>query len=449
MLELAKSSLSFSWAMSLLGTQQFAKELTRRDPGQQPTQGAQAAFYSITQATRDEFSDLMWAAFQIGDNLQRELVNLAFDMLTLRVFAPSYLNRLSSAIAQQAQETLRTFSPGRNSRLALQELKNNYEVFNLVKNVSSILAIPSDSTFPLEELVERAYALGEYPDLWAIEGLGHDYAMTFWGKDKPIRGILTDGRAARLPAKSLTMMHAGLGLAFAQQLVNTITPFSPDSEIRRVLREFFTLCKDNSREGYVGAAYESLGLVTRFWHAQMVPIVDRHLLEVEPDAPGFFWHGAGRALYFLPIYFVPGLLSPWRAAEREPRSELARLNMLAGLAWATTLVNMRQPEIMANLLKYQAARLTRTDAFSNGVMSAIIMGYDITPEDAYISEFLRHQPDSADGRLVQSWDKFVGTPANEGLQRYYPVLKHRGQLGEVFRYQNLSELVARLENEPV
>src|SRR5262249_48394996 len=147
------------------------------------------------------------------------------------------------------------------------------------------------------------------------------------------------------------------------------------------------------------AAYESLGLVTRFWHSQMVPVVDLHLRYVEPNAVGYFWHGVGRSLYFFPLYFVPGLLSAWRAVEQEPPDEVARLNMIAGLTWATTLVDVRQPQIMENVLKYYGDIVSNTPAFTNGVMSALIMAIDITPNDFYINQFLRHTP--ADAQVAE------------------------------------------------
>ena len=206
--------------MSLFGVQQLATMLTEPQAKQQARK-AEAAFYTVTQVGTDQFNDLIWAAFQVGDDLQRSIVDLAFDIVTLRAFDQGYMGRLVTDIARQSQETLATFTQVDNFRIALRELKNNYEVFNLVKGVGALLNIPSASDFPLEELVEKAYALGTYPALWAIEGLGHDYAMTFWGSGKPIRNILNDGQARRLPAKSLAMMHAGLGLAFAEPLVPT------------------------------------------------------------------------------------------------------------------------------------------------------------------------------------------------------------------------------------
>ena len=447
MVDLTKSAISFSWAMSLFAVQQFANIAV---PGDlcRPTRKANAAFYPVTQAVENELNknDLIFATYLLGDDAQRAVTDLIFDTLTLKAFTPGYISKLSQDVSVQWRETLRVFSSPENIRLGWDELNNNYEVFTLVKNVSKLLRIPQGGQdFNLEELIEAAYALGQFPDLWALEGLGHQYALTFWGKGAPVRGVLSDERAAALPDKSLTMMHAGMGLAFAEQLMNTITPYSPPSKIHSTLAEFVTLVKGNSRKGYEGAAYESLGLVTRFWHSQMVRVVDLHMREVEPEAVGYFWHGVGRALYFIPIYFVPGLLSAWRAVEQEPPYELAKLNMIAGLTWATTLVDVRQPEIMETILKYYGDMISETPAFTNGVMSTLIMGMDITPNDFYILRFLRHRP--SDPQVAELWDRLVCGPANEAVQRIYPVLKEHDRLGEVFHYQDLWALAERLESE--
>ena len=95
-----------------------------------------------------------------------------------------------------------------------------------------------------------------------------------------------------------------------------------------------------------------------------------------------------RTLTLLPaVVFCAGLLSPWLAIEREAPYELALLNMTAGLAWATTIVNVRQPELMENFISMNGDRVSRTPAFTNGLMSTLIMGIDITPNDPYIMEF--------------------------------------------------------------
>ena len=142
---------------------------------------------------------------------------------------------------------------------------------------------------------------------------------------------------------------------------------------------------------------------------------------------------------------MPGLLSPWLAVEREAPHELARLNMISGLAWAMTIVNVRQPAIMENFLKYQINQVAPTPAFSNGVMSTLVMGMDITPNDVYITRFLKSRPDSTEPQVVELWDKLVARPANDAVRRIHPALKKYRRLGALFRYQDLSELVARLE----
>ena len=446
MRELAKSAVRYTWAMSLFGVQQAANVLA---PSRQPTRRSNAACSSVKQAAETQFDDVIFAAYEVGDEVQRGLTNIFFDAVTLQAFHPNYLSNLTSAVIEQSQDTLQHFSSAENARLAWQELRNNYEVFNLVKHVSSLLQIPADAAaFDLRKLVQDAYALGVYPDLWAVEGLGHLYAMTFWNKERPIRGILTNVSTEVLPAKSLTMMHAGMGLGFAQQPMNTITPYSAREEIRRVLQEFVTLVDDNSRPGYEGTAYESLGLVTRFWHSQMVSVVEEHLRQFAPQVLGYFWHGIGRSLYFLPLYFVPGLLSPWLAIEREAPHEFALLNMTAGLAWATTIVNVRQPELLANFIRMRGEQIARTPGFTNGLMSTLIMGIDITPGDTYILQFLDYQPKRADARVAELWEQLVAQPAREAVQHLHPILKKHERLGEVFQYHaSLPALVARLEQK--
>jgi hypothetical protein len=432
--EFTKSVVSFPLAMSMLGAQEVAMLLTPRK--------AQESLYFARQAILRQFDDLVWAAFQVGDQVQRQTVDWAWDALTLRAFTPSALARQGSDLAWQATETARVL--GSSPKLAWQQLRNNYEVFNLVKHVRDLLHVPQGPDFPLERLIGRAYELGEYPDLWAIEGLGHDYADRFWGPAENIRNLLTNEIASALPENSLTMMHAGIGLSFAQHLLQTVTPFSPECEIRRMLETFITLCRQNSRRGYIGAAYESLGLVTRTWNAEMVPSVDRLLVEMAPDVAGYFWHGVGRALYFLPIYFVPGLLSPWRSLDRDAPSELARLNMRAGLAWATTLVNLRQPAIIEDLVARHGSLLEQNGGFANGVASAVIVAWDITPGDTYVRALAEYQPSPS---LARQWDVLVRRPCLLALERYYDVLRRCGHLGEVFHYQDFNFLMQRLEGD--
>ena len=140
--------------------------------------------------------------------------------------------------------------------------------------------------------------------------------------------------------------------------------------------------------------------------------------------------------------------SAWRAAAREAPHELARCNVISGLAWAVAMVNIQQPQIMATLLRYQGEQLSTSDAFANGVAASVMMRSDTTPEASFLMPFYHYQPDPSDPGLVQLWNSQVGEPCQEALQQVYPVLQAHQRLGEIFRYQSFPELVAQLQRAP-
>ncbi|MBA3242725.1 MAG: hypothetical protein H0T60_15980 [Acidobacteria bacterium] len=448
MRELTRAMMEYSWAMSLFGARQFENLLLPRGRRGDPTDEAAASLYTVSVATQNQFDSLLQGAFQAGDQLQRGIVDVMFDLLTFKSFDPDNPNNLqglSADATQQTEETFRVLISERNIRLAWRELQNKLRVFQMVQDARTTLKITSETYIPLLESVRRAYDAGPYPALWLIEGLGHDYTDTFWNRGETPRDILTQGIARRLPGKSLTMLHAGLGLSIAQRLLKDLTPQSSPREARSVIREFIELCDANAREGYVGAAYESLGLVTRTFFPPLVGVVERALRELDEEVLAYFWHGVGRALYFSAVYFIPGLLSPWIALDREAPYELARLNVVAGITWAIVEVNINDPEVMENTLRFQGERISHDGAFANGVSSGVIMRYDTTPDADFTFEWCRHEPDGSDPDLARLWRRQVSGPCRDALEWFYPVLKRRGRLGEVFRYQPLRDLVEELE----
>ena len=333
--------------------------------------------------------------------------------------------------------------PGRDSRIAGQNAQNNADIIQLVAHVGKLLPPPSEQK-PLPELVNRCYALGTFKSLWAVEGLGHWYADSVYARQQPWRDLLTGPDAAGLPDKCQTMMHAGIGMSFAKRTLNPLRASSPRSEIRKAVETVVELCRANSRPGYTGAAIESLGLASRFLHGTaMVQAIDRELMQMDEALAGYLWHGAGRAMYFSPPNFMPGWKTPWRAlamTRTEPPHEMGRRSAAAGFAWAITLVNMRFPEIVETLLAYHGNELARDDAFSNGVMSALIMRYDISPDDDVLAAYRRHRPPASKGNVAESWDRLVSQPGEKALKEIYPALKQKNQVEQVFRYQDLQAL---------
>src|SRR5262245_60586097 len=122
--------------MSLFAAQQIGNLFGSRGCGCS-TNRINAASYSVTQVTQQELNDLLFGAFQIGDSVQRGVVDFLFDNATGRAFSKDYLSRLTANVIAQTRDSVTAFSSLDQARLAWQELKNNYEVFNLVKHVSS------------------------------------------------------------------------------------------------------------------------------------------------------------------------------------------------------------------------------------------------------------------------------------------------------------------------
>ena len=337
------------------------------------------------------------------------------------------------------------FIPGRDSAIAWRNAQNNAEIIQLVAHVSSVLP-PPGSQAPLPELVAKCYALGSFPSLWAVEGLGHWYADSVYERTEQPHGLLTGARANGLPEKSLTMLHAGIGMSFAKRNLDGLKATSPAAELRKSVEEIVRLCKDSSQEGYAGAAIESLGLASRFLHGTaMVRAIEDQLAAIQADLVGYLWHGAGRAMYFSPPNFMPAWRTPWRAVamcRSEPQNDLGRRNALAGFAWAVTLVNMRFPIILETLLKYHGEEFLQDDAFPNGVASSLVMRYDISPDDPTIRAFHEYRP--SDSKLASLWDRLVKTPCDLALSRYHAILQKHRHIEEVFRYQDLGALVERL-----
>src|SRR5687768_18541666 len=110
--------ISLPWAMSLLGMEQLACLFGAG--GADGRREAGARLYRATQAMQDHLGDALWATFQIGDALQRSAVDLVCDAVD-----------------------------GHRWETAVTQLRNNLEVFNLVKDVRSVLNIPAREEFEL------------------------------------------------------------------------------------------------------------------------------------------------------------------------------------------------------------------------------------------------------------------------------------------------------------
>jgi hypothetical protein len=385
------------------------------------------------------------AAVQFTQGLGGLLTGMARGFLTPQVLDPQVALTLTGNPIERTTETLRLALSGSSYLRSGQELLNKGEIFTLVPAVSGLIGVPKKPPLNLPELVARSYCLGPFFSLWAIEGLGHDYGDSFWHQGVVPSGILSPEVARGLPSGSLSMLHAGVGLSMAQTKFTGLDWRTPAEEIRRLVATIIDLDRDNSLPGYAGAAYESLGLVSRTIHPTMVPAVDQAVREVAPELRGYFWHGVGRALYFWVFNFLP--CSDWQIfqmARREAPDEEAFLNAWSGAAWGYTMVNLRQPAVMAELLiGPHGEDLVRNGGFANGLASSLMMRFDTTPDSPHVKPFLRYRPGSQ--RAAELWERLVRIPGETALKDYYPVIKQHARIGDIFRYRDLAAYVADLQ----
>jgi hypothetical protein len=440
MIQLMKSMMRLPWAVSAFGAQQFVSLLSSGG-----VRRAEGDFYSATVAAQEQFADnpIFFAGFQLGDEVQRAGADLFFDALELQIFRPEWINHTGTQIAIQSAETARTLLPGENLRLYIDSVRNAIGVINLVNRAVSMLALPP-GPIDLRQAIEKAYTFGQYSPLWLVEGLGGAYADQFWSDTVAVRGLMTTGQGEEIPEKAMLMMHAGIGISFAKHLIPDLTPVSPKPEIEAALLRFVDLVRGNARPGYEGPAFESLGLVARTWYRAMVPLVDELLWTIDREALEYFWHGVGRAAFF--TYLLPNK-TVFQGIRKEAPHELALLNGTAGAAWAFTLVNIKQPEVLLHAVRAQTPLLSENDAFTNGLISTTLMADQTIADDPYTTALCAYQPRCKCSQLVETWNRLVASPCQTASQKYFPVLQKQHRLGEVFRYQDLRLLVQRLGAE--
>jgi hypothetical protein len=337
--------------------------------------------------------------------------------------------------------------PGRKAAVAYAEAKNKAKIMMLVQNLQSYMD-PEGKT-PLQTIVEKCYALGQFEALWAIEGVGKDLAEWNMERNENPEGILTNTHLDDKWDGAWLMLHAGIGLGFAKHYMERLKSNFGYEDIKHVVVRTVDLCRANSRPGYYGAAIESLGLVTRFLqNAAFCRKVHQALTEHAPDSVGFYWRGVGRSVYFHPINFMPGFLRPCRAigmCEAEAPNLEMKETMMSGVAWPLTIVNMTHPQVMEFALANHDDFFSGSPGFFNGVVSTIVMRQDTTPGFPLIKQFMNHKPDPKNRTLCGLWNSKIKGSLETALDTIYPILKKHHHLDQVFRYQSLPALAARLE----
>ena len=326
--------------------------------------------------------------------------------------------------------TLAAASPRPRGRLHWLELGNKLEAFEIFRR-GEALARAAGPALPLASLVERAGDLVPYGRVWMVEGLGYGHA-----EGRAIDAARTAARAARaagrpeppgwlaaaatgLPAASLIALHCGVGLPLARRLL-AASARSPAAELRRELAAYVARCRELAWPGHAAPLLEALGFIARLRLARRAGEVASELARLDEEAHACFWHGLGRALYFLPRHALPWAGTARRlfaALTLEAPAGEGRENALAGLAWAVTMVNLRHPQVLEKLLAGQPPWVAAAPGFAHGIASAVFVWHDGVPHDPSLAAWRRHRPEPAGSELARRWERQVSGPAEHALAR--------------------------------
>ena len=433
MTDVLRSMIRFSWAMSLFGARQAVEMLSAVGTARSLRQ-VSTGFDAVSDAAQDQLGNGLAETYRAGDRWQQVMVDAVFGALDPAVdlsrnLASKTLLRGSLAVLRRSAIILESAMPG--GGVVWRELGNKLEAFESFQYVDQILGFENLDAASLLEQVTAAEGNGPYLRLWLTEGLGFAFTEAAWDDGEP-RELLRRPALEELPAESLIPLHTGMGLALARHLLPELS--GDRQAVREALRRFEELCVHNARDGFALASYEALGLVVRQLAPEAVAEVDRVLSRaVEAEAErGAFWHGFGRGLYFVATQTLPG--SSGRAvakARREAPAGPPRLNALSGLAWALTLVNFRQPEILESFLREQRFAGAEREAVAAGVASAVVLWRDAAGDESHLEAFRGHRPSGGSASL---WGETVTAPCTQALADWQSP-KSRLAPGEIFYYR--------------
>jgi len=300
----------------------------------------------------------------------------------------------------------------------LQDWNERLRAFELFQRAPSLVRGGATLVRDPAPAIRDALAMDPWERLWVLEGLG--YAAVRQGGAARLLGSPAVPVAAHIP------LHTGCGLGLAADAVEGITT----GGVGRAIQTFANRCRQLSRPGGRGAMLEALGLAARTLRPESLMELAQAAGEVEGGfLRPYFWHGVGRALFFVPSQWLSwGLGNPLHAALREPPNVATRADAVAGLAWATTLVGLRTPAAVDRFLASCGADVP-AHAVQHGIASALLLWAHANGVDAAFERFLGYASPHP-GR----WHEWVVEPAERALATRLPHVLD-GQFGELFRLE--------------
>jgi hypothetical protein len=317
------------------------------------------------------------------------------------------------AVVQESAAGAARMSPDADRRAGWQELGNKLEAFRAFEHADALLGVPM--SIGVEELLARAEALPLPLGVWVAEGVGYHVTVA------ACAGGQWPPRACEIPDWAAIPWSAGMGAALAAAVLDPLLDAST-VRVEQAISDFESACRDSIGPDHLGVALEAFGFAVRSMYAELMTAIAATLDSVRPAFAPFFWHGAGRAMYFAPTASFPVSTGSRQAMDEvlltTPPGR--RANAMAGCAWAATLVNLGHPPVLERLMLAIVERPQWIDACRLGIQSALEVWRRCAPGDPALREVLTHQPDDVCAR--EAWNDVLSA----ALKR--PAVRVAGEL---------------------
>jgi hypothetical protein len=310
-------------------------------------------------------------------------------------FSPRNILMNGVGMAVASVQGLSAALPESWNRNGWREFANKLSAYRMFAAAGACVAQPRESSV-LGQALERVCELDPYAAVWATEGVGYYYAIR--------GGRLRLAELQALPQRVRIPLHTGAGLAWAEAALRS----APEIGIRRMADEFWERCC--AHDSYRELLFEAIGLVAAALYPNLLGVLGHHLADIGDERYELFWHGVGRGLYFLPVGFLPFREARNRAyslSQSVPSSDAGRRNAIAGVAWALTLVNIRDPEVLEIHLMEHTNAIVQNDAFRNGMTSAMLVWLTASPKDTRVEEISRFQRGDGGRFFPELWESTV------------------------------------------
>jgi hypothetical protein len=122
MRDLAKSMMSFSWAMTLFGLDQLRHLVADDDSGKR-RERISDDLEAVTHAAKERLSERNGSMFDSGDSLQRDMVDLTFDIFRGEELKPRRMLDRAADLVEESAETLRDLAGDKKKKPAAGKKK--------------------------------------------------------------------------------------------------------------------------------------------------------------------------------------------------------------------------------------------------------------------------------------------------------------------------------------